>query len=204
MTRVFSIEKKAFMSLAATAVCLFGLSVQSASADTIVEIAVNDPDNFSSLVEALTAQDLVDTLSGEGPFTVFAPMNEAFAALPSYVGDALATDGGLLTDILVHHVVAGEVTAAEVTELNSAETLSGGTVAISTNDGTVFIDQAEVIQADVMADNGVVHVIDAVLVPNSVYAAVLSDIQTRVAALLQSLQATHTAPTTPAYSGSWK
>ena len=131
---------------------------------TIVDIAVADG-RFETLVAAVTAADLAETLSGEGPFTVFAPTDAAFAALPEGTVEALLEDIPTLTQILLYHVVAGDVRAADVVTLESAETLQGGSVSITAEDGEVRINGALVVIADVVASNGVIHVIDAVLLP---------------------------------------
>lgn len=136
-------------------------------AQTIVEIAVAD-ERFSTLVAAVTAADLVETLSGEGPFTVFAPTNDAFAALPAGTLDSLLLPENkqALTDILLYHVVSGKVMAADVVGLTSATTVLGADITITVRDGKVFLnDTVEVIITDIEASNGVIHVIDAVLLP---------------------------------------
>jgi uncharacterized surface protein with fasciclin (FAS1) repeats len=134
---------------------------------TIVEIAVADG-RFETLVAAVTAADLVETLSGEGPFTVFAPTDDAFAALPAGTVEALLADIPTLTDILLYHVVAGEVMAADVVGLESATTVQGSDISISVRDGNVFLnDTVQVIITDIQASNGVIHVIDAVLLPSA-------------------------------------
>ncbi|KAA3662002.1 MAG: fasciclin domain-containing protein, partial [Chloroflexi bacterium] len=133
---------------------------------TIVDIAVADG-RFETLVAAVTAANLVDTLSSEGPFTVFAPTDDAFAALPEGTVDSLLADPeGALTDILLYHVVADAVMAETVVTLDAATTVQGGDVAISVVDGNVFLNETvQVIITDIKADNGVIHVIDAVLIP---------------------------------------
>lgn len=132
---------------------------------TIVEIAAGNPD-FSTLVAAVQAAGLVDTLNGEGPFTVFAPTNEAFAALPAGTVESLLNDIPALTSILTYHVVAGKVLAADVVGLDSATTVQGADFSISVKDGKVYLnDTVQVIVTDIQASNGVIHVIDAVLLP---------------------------------------
>jgi uncharacterized surface protein with fasciclin (FAS1) repeats len=142
-------------------------------AGTIVEVAAANPD-FETLVAAVTAAGLAETLSGEGPFTVFAPTDEAFEALPEGVLDALLLpeNAEALTSILTYHVVAGEVMAADVTA-GDVETVEGSTIAITT-DGGVKVNDANVIATDVDASNGVIHVIDAVIVPPTVDVAALT------------------------------
>ena len=135
--------------------------------NTIVDIAVADG-RFTTLVAALTAADLVETLSGEGPFTVFAPTDEAFAALPAGTLDTLLLPESkqALTDILLYHVVSGKVMAADVVTLSGATTVLGKDVTITVKDGNVFLnDTVQVIITDIEASNGVIHVIDAVLLP---------------------------------------
>jgi uncharacterized surface protein with fasciclin (FAS1) repeats len=131
----------------------------------IVDIASGNGD-FSTLVAAVQAAGLVDALKGEGPFTVFAPTNDAFAALPAGTLDTLLADpSGDLTQILLYHVISGKVMAADVTDGLEAETLQGSTVTFSVADGKVMINDAEIIMTDIEASNGVIHVIDAVLLP---------------------------------------
>ena len=130
----------------------------------IVEIASSD-DNFSTLVTAVKTAGLVETLSSEGPFTVFAPTNEAFAKLPKETLDAVLADKEQLTAILTYHVVSGKVMAKDVVNLESAKTVQGGSLKIETVGGNVMIDNAKVINADIEAKNGVIHVIDTVLIP---------------------------------------
>jgi uncharacterized surface protein with fasciclin (FAS1) repeats len=144
-----------------------------AEAGTIVEVAAANPD-FETLVAAVTAAGLVDTLSSEGPFTVFAPTDAAFDALPEGVLDALLLpeNKDALTAILTYHVVSGEVMAADVTA-GDVPTVEGSTIAITT-DGGVKVNEANVTATDVDASNGVIHVIDAVLVPPTVDVAALT------------------------------
>ncbi len=130
----------------------------------IVDIAVADG-RFTTLVAAVTAADLVDTLKSEGPFTVFAPTDDAFAALPEGTVEALLNDIPTLTDILLYHVVGGEVMAADVVALSSADTALGKPISISADGGMVKINDSNVIITDIQASNGVIHVIDAVLLP---------------------------------------
>jgi uncharacterized surface protein with fasciclin (FAS1) repeats len=142
-------------------------------AGTIVDVAASNPD-FSTLVTAVGAAGLADTLSGEGPFTVFAPTNEAFEALPEGVLDALLLpeNKDALTSILTYHVLADEVMASEVTA-GDVPTVEGSTIEIAT-DGGVTVNGANVTATDVEASNGVIHVIDAVLVPPTVDVAALT------------------------------
>ncbi len=134
----------------------------------IVEIAAGNAD-FSTLVAALKAADLVGALSGEGPFTVFAPTNEAFAKLPEGTVESLLLpeNKDKLTAILTYHVVAGKVMAADVVKLSEATTLEGSTIAISASDKGVTVNNATVTATDIEASNGVIHVIDTVILPGS-------------------------------------
>ena len=133
---------------------------------TIVDIAVADG-RFETLVAALQAAELVETLQGDGPFTVFAPTDDAFAALPEGTVEALLEDIPALTDILLYHVVAGDVRAADVVTLESAVTVQGEAVSITVEGDNVRINDSLVIIADIVASNGVIHVIDAVLLPSA-------------------------------------
>lgn len=123
--------------------------------------------SFKTLAAALTAAKLIDTLKGAGPFTVFAPTDEAFAKLPAGTVEALLNDIPKLTSILTYHVVAGKVLAADVVKMDgqSAATVNGATVAISTIDGVKLNGTATVVTTDIQCTNGVIHVIDAVLIP---------------------------------------
>ena len=129
----------------------------------IVDTAVAAGD-FTTLVAAVEAAGLVDTLKGEGPFTVFAPTDEAFAALPEGTVEALLEDIPTLTAILTYHVVPGAVMSTDLSDGMMAETVNGQSVTISIDDG-VMVDGANVVAADIEASNGVIHVIDAVILP---------------------------------------
>lgn len=129
----------------------------------IVDTAVS-AGSFTTLVAAVKAAGLVDTLKGAGPFTVFAPTDEAFAKLPAGTVDALLKDIPKLTKILTYHVVSGKVMAADVVKLKSAKTVEGSEVKIDASNG-VKINDSTVTTRDVVADNGVIHIIDAVLLP---------------------------------------
>jgi uncharacterized surface protein with fasciclin (FAS1) repeats len=120
--------------------------------------------NFKTLATALQAAGLVETLKGPGPFTVFAPTDEAFAKLPAGTLEGLLKDKQRLAAVLTYHVVPGRVMAADVARLTSAKTVQGGSLAIRSDKG-VTIDGVRVVKADVQAGNGVIHVIDAVLMP---------------------------------------
>lgn len=130
---------------------------------TIVDIAVANG-NFTTLVAAVQAAGLAETLSGEGPFTVFAPTDDAFAALPEGTVEALLDDIDTLSAILTYHVVPGAVMSGDLTDGMTAETVNGQSVTISLGDG-VQVDGANVVMADIEASNGVIHVIDAVILP---------------------------------------
>jgi uncharacterized surface protein with fasciclin (FAS1) repeats len=159
--------KTLIRTLAACGMTL-ALAVPSAQAQTsdIVETAVG-AGTFKTLAAALQAAGLVDTLKGAGPFTVFAPTDAAFAKLPAGTVASLLEPANLdsLRRILTSHVVAGTVLSSDVVKLSSAKTLSGYTVDIMVKNGQVSIDEATVAKADVMASNGVIHVIDAVILP---------------------------------------
>jgi uncharacterized surface protein with fasciclin (FAS1) repeats len=131
--------------------------------NTIIETAVGNPD-FSTLVTAIKAADLVDTLSGAGPFTVFAPTNEAFAKIPEATLNEVLADKAKLTSILTYHVVSGKVMAKDVAGMTEATTVEGSKVKIDATNG-VMINDATVTQADIECSNGVIHVIDTVLMP---------------------------------------
>lgn len=132
----------------------------------IVDVAVENG-SFNTLVAAVQAADLVDTLKGEGPFTVFAPTDEAFAKLPSGTVESLLKpeNKDQLVAILTYHVVSGKVMAADVMKVDSATTVNGQSIMISSKDGKVMVDNANVIVTDVEASNGVIHVIDSVILP---------------------------------------
>ncbi|MGH1486458.1 MAG: fasciclin domain-containing protein [Cellvibrionaceae bacterium] len=130
----------------------------------IVDIAASN-DDFSTLVTAVSAAELVETLKGEGPFTVFAPTNDAFGKVPGDTLNALLGDKAALSNVLTYHVVAGKVMAADVVKLSSATTVQGQNIGIKVKDGKVFVDGAQVISTDIEASNGVIHVIDSVILP---------------------------------------
>ena len=123
--------------------------------------------SFKTLAAALQAAGLVETLKGKGPFTVFAPTDEAFAKIPKEQLEALLKDKAALTKILTYHVVAGKVTSAQVVKLKEAKTVQGGLVAISATKEGVTINDAKVLKTDIVASNGVIHVIDTVLLPKN-------------------------------------
>lgn len=144
-----------------------GASAQPAApAGTIVDVAVA-AGQFETLVAAVKAAGLAETLSGTGPFTVFAPSDAAFAKLPAGTVEGLLADKAKLTSILTFHVVPGRVTAADIVRMGGAtpKTVNGQTVNVTVRDGKVYVNGAQVVTADVGASNGVIHVIDAVLMP---------------------------------------
>jgi len=132
----------------------------------VIDVAL-EADDFNTLATALTEAELISTLKGDGPFTVFAPTDAAFAALPEGVLDGLLADKEQLTDVLLYHVVSGKVMAEDVLEMDGAmvETVLGEDIEISIKDGMVYINDAQVTTTDIEASNGVIHVIDTVLVP---------------------------------------
>ena len=143
-------------------------SAHTAPAETkdIVDTAVA-AGSFNTLAKALTAADLIGTLKGEGPFTVFAPTDEAFAKLPAGTLESLLKpeNKAKLQRILTYHVVAGKPMVADVVKMHSATAVSGDTITIATHGGTVTVDGAKVVKTDIVASNGVIHVIDSVIVP---------------------------------------
>lgn len=150
------------MKKALIAAVLTAGAVLSAQAKDIVDTAVG-AGNFKTLATALQAAGLVDTLKGKGPFTVFAPTDEAFAKLPKADLDALLKDKAKLTAVLTYHVVPGKVMAADV-RAGKVKTVQGSELTIGTQGG-VTVDAAKVIKTDIVADNGVIHVIDSVVIP---------------------------------------
>jgi len=156
------------LSLAVLTLCADGQAVEAADArqatHDIVDTAVG-AGQFTTLVTAVKAAGLVDVLKSDGPFTVFAPTDEAFAKIPEQQLQALLKDQEALKAVLTYHVVPGKVMAADVVELNSADTVQGEPVRIAVKDGTVMINNAKVIKTDIDCTNGVIHVIDTVLMP---------------------------------------
>ena len=139
-----------------------GAAAFAAQAKDIVDTAVA-AGNFKTLVAAVQAAGLVDTLKGAGPFTVFAPTDEAFAKIPKADLDALLKDKSKLTAVLTYHVVAGKVMAKDV-KAGKVKSVQGSELTLATSGG-VTVDGAKVVAADIVADNGVIHVIDTVLIP---------------------------------------
>lgn len=160
--------KTTFLALAATFAMPAASSAQAAKATDIVAVAAGSG-QFTTLVTAVKAAGLVETLQGKGPFTVFAPSDAAFAKLPKGTIEALLADKVKLTAILTYHVIPGKITAADVIRMKggSPKTVNGSPVRIAIQDGKVFVNDAEVVTADVMASNGVIHVIDSVILPPS-------------------------------------
>jgi len=160
---------KPFKFITSVTILTFAL-ITSAFADghgmkkDIVDTAVA-AGSFNTLVTAVKAADLVEVLKGEGPFTVFAPNDDAFAKVPGETLQGLLADKAALSNVLTYHVVAGKVMAADVVKLSEATTVQGQNVSIEVKDGVVFIDGAKVISADIKASNGVIHVIDSVILP---------------------------------------
>lgn len=139
------------------------LALGTANAADIVDTA-KSAGSFNTLVTAVQAADLVDTLKGPGPFTVFAPTDAAFAKIPKAQLDALLKDKAALTKVLTYHVVPGKVMAKDV-KAGNVKTVEGSSLPITMSNGKVLVKGAEVIQADIVTDNGVIHVIDAVVMP---------------------------------------
>ncbi|MCK0167416.1 fasciclin domain-containing protein [Jannaschia sp. S6380] len=156
--------RRTFLAMAATTV-MAGSAWADAHAKDIVDTAA-EAGNFSTLLAAAEAAGLVETLKGEGPLTVFAPTDEAFAALPDGTVDTLLMEENQqqLTDVLMNHVVSGKVMSTDLSDGMEAETAGGGTLTIGT-EGGVTVGDANVVTADIEASNGVIHVIDTVLVP---------------------------------------
>lgn len=160
------ISKKMIALIAFVSVMLLGVNVIPGmmAEKNIVETAV-DAGQFNTLVAAVKAAGLVETLSGPGPFTVFAPTDDAFAKLPEGTVEALLQDKEKLTAILTYHVVAGKYTAKDVMGMSSAKTVNGQSLMLKVVDGKVMVDNATVIKADIMTSNGIIHVIDTVVLP---------------------------------------
>jgi uncharacterized surface protein with fasciclin (FAS1) repeats len=141
----------------------FAVATSAAFAADIVDTAVS-AGQFKTLVKALQEAGLVDTLKGKGPFTVFAPTDEAFAKLPAGTLDGLLKDKQKLSAVLTYHVVPGQVMAAQV-KPGAVKTVQGQSLTVSTQGGAVMVDNAKVVKTDIAASNGVIHVIDTVVVP---------------------------------------
>ena len=158
--------KKMFASLMLVAVAAFAMPSRAEDTKDIVDTAVA-AGSFKTLAAALKAADLVDTLKGAGPFTVLAPTDEAFAKLPSGTVEMLLKpeNKAKLVKILTYHVIPAKAMAADVVKMTSAKTVQGSEVKITVNDGKVMVDGANVIKTDIACSNGVIHVIDAVIMP---------------------------------------
>ena len=165
-TEAVAAETQAAVGTEAAATEAVAVETEAMAADApkdIVDTAVA-AGSFNTLAKLLTDAGLIETLKGEGPFTVFAPTDEAFAAVPAETLAALGADKALLTKVLTYHVVPGKVMAADIAAGDVA-TVAGPTVKLSVVDGKVMVNDATVVTADVVASNGVIHVIDKVLLP---------------------------------------
>jgi uncharacterized surface protein with fasciclin (FAS1) repeats len=160
------IRALAFTALLGIALPIAAQDHSGHSAPDLVDVA-SEAGAFTTLLAAAEAAGLVDTLRSEGPFTVFAPTDEAFANLPDGTVESLLADPEALRTVLLYHVVSGRVTAEQVVGLSQAESVEGSALRISVHGDVVHVDDARVITADVSASNGVIHVIDAVLIPAS-------------------------------------
>lgn len=138
--------------------------VNNVAKNDIVQTAIS-AGNFTTLVTALTEADLVSALEAEGPYTVFAPTDEAFNKLPKDVLSSLLEDKEALKNVLLYHVVSGDITSKQIVKLNDAMTLNGSDIKIKVDDGKVMVNDSQVVGADVVASNGIIHVIDTVLLP---------------------------------------
>jgi len=159
---------KSFVATAAALALAVSVAAPARAAEPkakdIVDTAVA-AGSFNTLATALKAAGLVDTLKGKGPFTVFAPTDDAFKKLPAGTLEKLLADKAQLTKVLTYHVVAGKVLAADVVKLSEAKTVEGSMVRIAVASGGVKVNDANVVKTDVGASNGVIHVIDSVLLP---------------------------------------
>ena len=161
---MYKITQAITIGLFTLAISMFATAGHHGMKKDIVDTAVAAGD-FNTLVTAVKAAGLVETLKGEGPFTVFAPTDAAFAKVPTDTLNALLADKAALANVLTYHVVAGKVMAADVVKLTSAVTVQGQAVSIEVKDGKVYIDGTQVVTTDIEASNGVIHVIDAVILP---------------------------------------
>jgi uncharacterized surface protein with fasciclin (FAS1) repeats len=183
MQRIRTVLALAIASaLAAAAVATASTTARSDGGKNIVETAIA-AGQFTTLASLLEKAGLADTLATGGPYTVFAPTDAAFAKVPAATLDKLAAKPALLKSVLLYHVVAGGVTSGDIVKLSSAKTLEGESVSIKVDGGSVFVDRAKVTTPDVMASNGVIHVIDSVLIPKSITTLPAKNlVQTAVAA----------------------
>jgi uncharacterized surface protein with fasciclin (FAS1) repeats len=154
-------------TLAVAGGCSSGHAKEASAEKTMSIYATAVEGGFNTLAAAVKAAGLEEVLSNDGPFTVFAPTDEAFAKLPEGTVEKLLADPEQLKQILLYHVASGKVASGDVVKLTSAKTLNGQKVAINAKDG-VMINDATVIAADVMADNGIIHAIDTVLIPEKI------------------------------------
>ena len=159
------LSNKLYTLALAALLSTFSLNAIAGDKKDIVDTAVA-AGSFNTLATALKEAGLIDTLKGDGPFTVFAPTDEAFAKIPADQLQAILADKEKLTSILTYHVVPGKVLAEDVVKLSSAKTVQGSEASISTKDG-VKVDNANVVKTDIKASNGVIHVIDSVILPKS-------------------------------------
>jgi len=157
-------DDEAASTPAETAAAMTDEGAATSAEATIVDTAVAAGD-FTTLVSLVQEAGLADELSGAGPLTVFAPTDEAFAAVPADTLEQLRSDPEALRNVLLYHVVEGAITADQVVNLDSAPTLAGSDLAFETDGDAVLVDGATVVQPDIMASNGVIHVVDAVLIP---------------------------------------
>jgi uncharacterized surface protein with fasciclin (FAS1) repeats len=166
--KLLNIKSLFIAAVASFAIVLSAQAEHHGAKKDIVDVAVGNPD-FSTLVAALKAADLVDALKGKGPLTVFAPTNAAFEKLqPGTLTDLLKPENkDKLVAILTYHVVPGKVMAADVVKVKSATSLQGQSISVNVSYGTVTVDNATVTATDIKASNGVIHVIDTVLIPSS-------------------------------------
>lgn len=157
---------RSWMLMAAGWLALTTTAIAAEPAKDIVDTAVA-AGQFKTLAAALTAADLVDTLKGKGPFTVFAPTDEAFAKLPAGTVENLLKPENKqkLVEVLTYHVVSGKVMAADVVKLKEAKTVQGKAAKITVKEGKVMVDAANVVKTDIVTSNGVIHVIDQVILP---------------------------------------
>jgi uncharacterized surface protein with fasciclin (FAS1) repeats len=156
----------AFTSLALVGIMAVVTPARAQQTKDIVDTAVA-AGSFTTLAKALTAADLIGTLKGPGPFTVFAPTDDAFAKLPAGTVENLLKpeNKAMLRRVLTYHVVPGKVMAADVVKVSSTTAVSGDTLSIKVNGGTVTVDKARIVKTDIAASNGVIHVLDTVLLP---------------------------------------
>ena len=161
---MYKITQAMTVGIFTLALSMFAAAGHHGMKKDIVDTAVAAGD-FNTLVTAVKAAGLVETLKGEGQFTVFAPTDAAFAKVPTETLNALLADKAALANVLTYHVVAGKVMAADVVKLTSAETVQGQAVSIEVKDGKVYVDGAQAVTTDIKASNGVIHVIDAVILP---------------------------------------